>query len=56
MNLTPEEHEDLRVALADYKNTGNPDLLRKLRDYIFKCQDYEGDDEVINDLKATFHF
>lgn len=56
MDLAPEKIEDLRVALADYKMTGNPDLLAKLRGYIFEYQDYEGDNEVINDLKATFHF
>ena len=53
--LTPEKMEDLRVALEDYKKTGNPDLLRKLRSYILEVRDYEGDDPVIADLRKTFH-
>lgn len=56
MDLSPERVEDLRVTLEDYKTTGNPDLLAKLRNYIFEFQEYEGDNQVINDLKETFHF
>lgn len=55
MDTSPEKIADLKTALEDYKNTGNPDLLGKLRGYIFEYRDYEGDDPVILDLKKTFH-
>ena len=55
-DMEPEKYEDMRVSLEDYKKTGNPDLLNKLRRYIFQFQDYQGDDSVVLDLKKTFHF
>lgn len=53
--MDEEKYEDMSTALQDYKNTGNPDLLNKLRRYIFDVRDYEGDDPVVADLRATFH-
>lgn len=55
-DMDAEKYEDMKVSLEDYKKTGNPDLLNKLRRYIFQFQDYEGDDPVVLDLKQTFHF
>ncbi|WP_417145006.1 hypothetical protein [Raoultibacter massiliensis] len=56
MDLSSEKIEEVRAALADYKNTGNPDLLSKLRGYLFEYKDYDGDDPVILALKQAFHF
>lgn len=56
MDISSEKIEEIRVTLADYKNTGNPDLLNQLRRYLFEFKDYEGDDPVIKDLLETFHF
>lgn len=56
MDTSPEKIAQVKTILDDYKTTGNPDLLAKLRVYISEYRDYEGDDPVINDLKETFHF
>lgn len=55
MDTSPERIERVKTVLDDYKNTGNPDLLRELRGYIFEYRDYEGDNEVILDLRKTFN-
>ncbi len=56
MDTSPEKMAEVKVVLDDYKNTGNPDLLGKLRGYISEYMGYEGDEPVILELKETFHF
>lgn len=55
VDTSPGRIERVKTVLDDYRNTGNPDLLRELRGYIFEYKDYEGDDSVILDLKKTFN-
>lgn len=55
MDLSEEKIADVKAKLEDYKNTGNPALLDTLREYIFEYMDYDGDNEVIKDLKEFFH-
>lgn len=47
--------EELKKDLDAYRRTGDPDLLRKLRSFIFEFKDYEGDDPTVKELKDMFH-
>lgn len=55
MDISEEKLRQVKCVLDDYKTTGNPDLLQKLRGYIFEYMDYDGDSAVIRELKETFH-
>ena len=55
MDLSEEKLQEVKSVLDDYKTTGNPDLLQKLRGFVFEYMNYEGDNPVIQELKETFH-
>ena len=50
-----EDMKTLKEILDDYRKTGNPDLLQKLRGYISKYANSEKSDPAIDELKEMFH-